>query len=135
MGLLTFREVEARGLLKQKEVRTVLKQEKRQHRSGQGEMFSADVMSPKVTHEDRTRRRHLERALAALESLLSERGDVSWDTLLLTALQFPLVNEADAKAWLEGQRRDGFVEVLGLEGRETKPKLGKGHRVRRRHVR
>lgn len=131
VGLVTFREVETKGLAKQKQTRTKVKGEKRVEQSGQGEMFTADVMQPSRTYEDLTRERHLNRALNALDAMMSERMVIEWDLLVMAGLSYPLVREADVKNWLKQRVEEGAVKVIGLEGRQSVPQLGKGHHVRK----
>lgn len=129
VGLVTFRNVEAKGLAKQKQTRTKVKGEKRVERTGQGEIFAAHVMQPSRTYEDLTRERHLNRALQTLDAIVSERRVVPWDLLLVTGLSYPLVREADVKAWLKQRAGAGALTLVGLEGQQSVPRLGKGHQV------
>ena len=131
VGLVTFRNVEAKGLAKQKQTRTKVKGEKRVERSGQQEIFPANVMQPSRTYEDLTRERHLKRARTTLDAMMSARMVIQWDELLMAGLSYPMVRETDVKDWLKERVRQKSLEVLGLEGRQSMPQLGKRHQVRK----
>ncbi|MCA9532569.1 MAG: three-Cys-motif partner protein TcmP [Myxococcales bacterium] len=131
VGLTTFREAEARGLAAQKVRRAGAKQRKRETKHSTRELFSPQEMEPSRTHEDDVRAGHLRRARAHLDELVVRQHITDWDELVAAALQFPLVCEADVKEWLKEQQHAGVLEVLGLAGRESVPKVHRGHTVRR----
>ena len=50
-----------------------------------------------------------------------------YENLRSEALEIPLVWESDVKELLREMRKNGEIEVQGLTGRETTPKVG--HRI------
>jgi three-Cys-motif partner protein len=72
--------------------------------------------------------------LEKIRPLLQLRGEVIINFMfdfvnrfLEEALETPLVWESDVKEWLREMRKNGEIEVQGLTGRETTPKVG--HRI------
>ncbi len=129
-GLVAFREIERRGIELQREQRAKAQQRTRVDRSGQGELFGAPQLVARA-YEDELRDRYLPRAIGVLDDMLRDRGEVSWNELVVAALRVPMVAEGDVKQWLESRRTQRAVEVLGLGPRERVPKRKPGYRVRR----
>lgn len=130
-GLVTFREVGRDVLKVQRTNRADAKQRKRVKRTGSFELFSGTEIGPPRTYEDELRERYLKRAGTELEAATRGSAPVSWDTLVLLALQIPMIAESDVKDWLKQQMDVGSIEVLGLKPKERVPKRGQNHRVRR----
>jgi three-Cys-motif partner protein len=129
-GLVTFRGVERNALKFQQAERAGVQQRDRVQRSGQGELFGGPALVAH-TYEDELRARYRARADAELETLMRNLGEVPWDTLILAALQTPMIAESEVKDWLKDAQRSGTVEVIGLAPREKVPKRGQNHRIRR----
>lgn len=130
-GLVVFREVERRGVELQRARRAEVKQQQRAARHGQEELFDSLSIAGR-TYEDELRRRYQSRALARLDALVADHNDVTWEELVVTALQVSMVSEADVKDWLATRLREGRLEVIGLAPRARVPQRGAGHRIRRR---
>jgi hypothetical protein len=130
-GLVTFREVGRDVLKVQRTNRADAKQRRRVKRTGSFELFSGTDIGPPRTYEDELRERYLSRANTKLDAATRAGAEVLWDTLVMLALQIPMIAESDVKDWLKEQLDLGSVQVLGLKSKERVPKRGQNHRVRR----
>lgn len=119
-GLREFRAVEKKMVPEQERVRTAAREEK----TGQPELFAGDTTVASYQSE-RTRR--CKSARLGMERLLAEQGDVTYDEVLATTLETPLVWEGDVKAWIKELRRAGKISLPNLTGRQSVPKIG--HRI------
>jgi hypothetical protein len=131
-GLVEFREVERKAVDEQERVRFAAKQERREARTRQTELFgAADVASVPASFEvERTVQRDL--ALERLRALLRRQPKVPYEDALATLLELPLVWEADVKRIILDLRGVGELDVLGLNPPERAPK--KGHVLVRKNV-
>lgn len=125
-GLVTFRNVEQDGLAFQRAERAAVQQRERVQRSGQGELFSS---GSGPSYEDELRERYLAKLAPRLDELLREHRTVSWDQVICTALQIPLISENEVKDWLKARVQAKKVQVLGLKERERIPKRHQNHRL------
>jgi hypothetical protein len=128
-GLVTFRGVEHKALGFQSEQRAGAQQRKRVFRTGQSELFGGRSMIAQP-YEDELRERYLARAHRQLDELVQQRGEVTWDELVMAGLGISLVTEPDVKKWLAARKQ--LIEVVGLKAGERTPKRGQGHRIRLR---
>lgn len=130
-GLLEFRKVEQRVADEQEKVFGARKHLKKVTQTGQDDLFlRADVSEPNLPFEQqRTLKRRLARSL--LNSILNQQHEVAYETVLGRVLEIPLVSIQDLNEWLAELRKDGAIEIVGLEGRKRVPKPG--HMVRRLH--
>lgn len=129
-GLVTFRDVEKRGIEFQRRERAEAKQRKRVAKTGVRELFAATASAPPRSYEDSLRERYLACAYRLLDALLAARQVVAWDELVLAALQVPMVHEGHVKEWLQSRLERNDVVVEGLSERDRVPKRKQGHRVR-----
>ena len=131
-GLVEFREVERKAVDEQERVRFAAKQESREARTGQTEMFSADDVAgvPASFEVERSVQRGL--ALERLRALLRRLPKVSYEDALATLLELPLVWEADVKRIILDLRDAGELDVVGLNPPARTPK--KGHVLVRKNV-
>lgn len=120
-GLSAFREVERKGMRFQRDERVALRP--------QGDFFQREASFR--TYEDELRDRYHAKAWTQLEALIVEKGETSWEEVVFTALQTPMICEADVKEWLQGRMKQGVLEILGLAPRARAPKRGEGHFIRR----
>ena len=128
-GLVTMRAVEREGLSLQRDNRVAVQERERLARSNQPWLLEAPPSMDR-RYEDDLHERYLSMACESLETSLRASESVPWNELVMAALQYPMVSEHDAKAWLKEQERIGRVEILGLKPRETVPKRDQDHRVR-----
>ena len=128
-GMKTFREVEARAFAKQQDLRADAKQQRRQNRSGQSEMFAAEVLD--TPHAEMLLQRYQGRARVELEAQFQPGRTVPYDDLLGRGLRFPLTSESTLKGWLKALVADGIIEYVKLGPKDRVPKIGRGHCVRR----
>jgi len=129
-GLVTFREIERAGLKFQRDERAVVQQRAEESRSGQGFLFRAPMLVSR-TYEDELRERYCGHAFRVLDGMIRDQSPVPWNELVLTALQIPMIAEADVKMWLKERQSDGAVEVLGLAPNQRVPQRDHDHLVRR----
>lgn len=126
-GLVEFRGVEKKVVEEQERVRLTAKQESRETRTGQPELFAAgDTPGLPPAFEDE-RSRQMVSALARLRALLSQKRKVIYEDALANLLELPLVWESDVKGMIMKMRDSDEVDVIGLKPRERTPK--KGHVV------
>lgn len=129
-GLVVFREIERRGIEFQRAQRADAQERKKSQRTGQKGLFEGRELVARA-YEDELQERYRPRAAQRLDAMLWERGEVSWDDLVVEALHVPMIAEADVKRWVKERQAQGAVEVLGLAPRARVPQRGAGHRVRR----
>jgi three-Cys-motif partner protein len=131
-GLVEFREVERKAVDEQERVRFAAKQESRESRTGQTELFSADDVAtvPASFEVERSVQRDL--AVERLRGLLRRQPKVRYEDSLATLLELPLVWEADVKRIILDLRGAGELDVVGLNPPERTPK--KRHVLVRKNV-
>jgi three-Cys-motif partner protein len=131
-GLVEFREVERKAVDEQERVRFAAKQESREARTGQTELFSADDVAsvPASFEVERSVQREL--AVERLRGLLRRQPKVRYEDSLATLLELPLVWETDVKRIILDLRGAGELDVDGLNPPERTPK--KGHVLVRKNI-
>lgn len=131
-GLVEFREVERKAVDEQERVRFAAKQESREARTGQTELFGADDVAsvPASFEVERTVQRNL--AVERLRAMLQRQPKVPYEDALAALLELPLVWEADVKRIILDLRGAGDLDVVGLNPPERTPK--KGHVLVRKNV-
>jgi len=131
-GLVEFREVERKAVDEQERVRFAAKQESREARTGQTELFSADDVAgvPASFEVERSVQRDL--AVERLRALLRHQPKVPYEEALASLLELPLVWEADVKRMILDLRDAGELNVVGLNPPERTPK--KGHLLVRKDL-
>jgi hypothetical protein len=132
-GLVEFREVERKAIDEQERVRFAAKQESREARTAQTELFTAEDVAgvPASFEVERSVQRSL--AVERLRALLRHAPNVPYEDALATLLELPLVWEGDAKRMVLEMRDAGELDVVGLNPPERTPK--KGHVLARKNVR
>ncbi len=116
-GLREFRSVEKKAVEEQERVRSVAKQQRRVERSGQRDLYDADVLAGPASFEvERTEQRRA--ADRALRDRLFRDRRVKFEHALGQLLEMPLVWESDVQEFIKRLRRDGELEVIGLRPRE-----------------
>lgn len=130
-GLVEFREVEKKAIEEQERVRFTAKQESREARTGQTELFAVEDVSgvPATFEVERNVQRML--ALERLRELLRQ-GKVPYEEALASLLELPLVWEADVKRMIMDLRDAHEIDVVGLKPPERAPK--KGHLLVRKDL-
>jgi hypothetical protein len=130
-GLVEFREVERKAVDEQERVRFAAKQESREARTGQTELFKTDEVAGVLASFESERRVQRDLAVERLRALLRERR-VPYEVALATLLEVPLVWEVDVKRMILDLRDAGELAVVGLNPPERTPK--KGHVLVRKNV-
>jgi hypothetical protein len=123
-GLMEFRGVEKKAINEQELVRFTAKQTTRVERTRQTEMFTATSPpgAPPSFEEERSVQRSA--SLQRLRNLLEAKPVVSYEEVLATVLELPLVWESDVKSLVMELRSAGELEVKGMKDRERTPKRG-----------
>jgi len=123
-GLVEFREVERKAVDEQERVRFAAKQESREARTGQTELFTAEHVAgvPASFEVERSVQRNL--AVERLRALLRRVPKVPYEDALATLLELPLVWEGDVKRIILEMRDAGELDVVGLNPPERTPKKG-----------
>jgi three-Cys-motif partner protein len=130
-GLAVFKEVERKMQPLMASVRTSAQVRKEQARTGQTSLLPRLGPLPSARHAS-LRSSYLEKAKRATLDFLDRHGTASYDDVWRVTLAFPLVWESDLKSWLDEWCEE--IEVLGLGDREKKPKVGRGHSLRRKRA-
>jgi len=131
-GLVEFREVERKAVDEQERVRFTAKQESREARTGQTELFNADDVAGGPASFEVERRVQRDLAVERLRALLRRQPKVPYEVALAMLLELPLVWEADVKRIILDLRGAGELDVVGLNPPERTPK--KGHVLVRKEV-
>ena len=126
-GLKEFREVEKKAVDVQEHVRADAKIVGRVQRTGMEDLFAGGGVQTGPRTYEAERRNNIKRGYARGRDALSVSGSLLYEALLGEVLEIPLVWESDVKEWLREMRRSGEIEVQGLTGRATTPKVG--HRI------
>ncbi len=127
-GLRVFRHVERKAAGEQQSARGVAQQQARVQRTGQVELLPAEDMAG--SYADQLKSRYQGRARQWLrETLSSRRQVVTYDELEQGALRFTMTSSLNVGDWLVEWRKAGEVDLLGLTGRERKPKPNSNHSV------
>ena len=124
-----FKDAERAAMRIQDEVRAEAKGKKRVKKSGP-ELFEPRVMD-NPRHANELKERYCRKARRAVADALNNSTFVLFDHLWLTALSYPMVQEADLKAWVEEWKQQGKLTIQGLAPRQRVPQRGKGIRISR----
>jgi three-Cys-motif partner protein len=108
-GVEVFKQVEERTERETEVVRASRQQNERNI----GDLFSAEVLYRREERYKRLSERSKANARRALDSIISERGNVRYEDCWAETLQFPTVYESDLRAWLKSQEEAGFIRIDG----------------------
>lgn len=121
-GIEAFKDAERQAMKDMESARAKAQQARRQQKSGgQKELFSAEDLHDS-TYFDEIRDRYLDLAMNAVICELRNRRRISYDELWATALSFPLVWEADLKAWISAWSSSGQLTIEGMKPRQRVPR-------------
>lgn len=126
-GLMEFREVEKKAANKEQAIRANAKLADRAEKSGMDDMFGSSGSEDGMLSLAGERAKRHVTARTMLTELLETRRRISYEEILDTLLETPLVWESDIKGWLKSMRSDGQIEIEGLGPRELTLKSGHGH--------
>jgi hypothetical protein len=128
-GIEKFRDVEKKVVAQQELVRERAQRERREERSGQGELFFEANTPSKRLEEDR----HLQlRKAEALLAAILKSGSSRFEDLQPRILELPLVWTSDLTSMLLEGCRSGHLAIEGLRPRERTPKPGHIVRLHKR---
>ncbi len=102
---------------------------RKEHRTGQSELFIVGDAPIGPWFSDIERRRQLEAASAELQEILQSQQTVAYDAILGILLERPMVWESDVKKWLTEMRSRGEIEIPELTGRARVPRFGGSHTI------
>lgn len=124
-GVRVFKDVERRT---EKETE-VVRAEKQQRGRLNLDLFSSDVLYSREERYKRMSNRNRSNARASLQSLIEERGSVSYDECWAEALQFATVYESHLREWINLMERNGSVKVTGKTRPDEVLKRNCGHAI------
>jgi three-Cys-motif partner protein len=124
-GVEVFKDVEQRAMEEQGRTRAAAKQRKREKRSKQPELFSAEAL-PDVRSIDALRARYLSQARKRVLERLQAKHRVTYESIWDLALSSPLVWDCDIKDWIREWRIAGSLQIEGMKPKERVPKLDHG---------
>jgi three-Cys-motif partner protein len=127
-GVEVFKDAEKKAMQRMEDDRAKAQQRQRKQTTGQGELFTGEVMhNPK--HYDLLRERYLQAAESRLMAMMQAGRHVHFDKLWTEAMQFPLVWPSDVQDWITHLKKVGNLRVEGLRPKEKTLKLDAGHRL------
>ena len=109
-------------------MRAQVDRRRREERTQQKELFDLAIVH-RSSHFADLRDFFTKKARAEVWKLLFNKGEVLYDTLWATAMQFPVVWDSDLKSWLTEWRDAGKIRMPDLKPKERVPKLQAGHRI------
>jgi three-Cys-motif partner protein len=122
-GVEVFKQVERQTERETELVRAKLQQDKRPIL----DLFSSDVLYKREERYRRLSARSKDNAKSALDSLISERGEVLYEDCWAETLQFPTVYETDLREWLKASEDLGLIRVNGRKRPNEVLKRESGH--------
>jgi len=121
-GIEVFKDAERQAMRDMESARAQAQQSRRQQKSGgQKELFSAEELHDS-TYFDEIRDRYLDLAMNDVLRELENKRRISYDELWTAALSFPLVWEADLKAWISAWASSGQLTIEGMKPRQRVPR-------------
>ena len=128
-GVEVFKEAEKRAMPFQEVKRAEARSRSREERSGQMDLLEPIALHTPV-HYHKLRERYLKKSLGAVEYLLQEKGQMSYEQAWEVALAQPMTWESDLKEWIADTERTGKLEVLGLREKQRVPHRDQGNVLR-----
>ncbi len=125
-GIEVFKVAERKSMEEMKTVRAEAQQRSRVQKTGQLEMFSAEV-AHNPSYFEGLRCRYCSLARKQLEDQLRKHASIPYDDAWVAALRMPLVWESDLKEWIKDWRSQGTIQLDGLAAGRKVPKRGDGH--------
>jgi hypothetical protein len=132
-GVQKFKEVEKRTEKMTHIIRANVQQRARELRSGNRELFGADVQYQENSYQQLSSRNRL-RAKTLTRELLEVEGVLDYDDCWAEALQMSAVYEADLRGWITEWEEQGLVEVEGRSSPREVLKINSRHRLRLRRA-
>lgn len=117
-GLVEFHRAEDALLEQYGEIRKEALHNKKTSRSGQSELFGAEIETPKSLPLERIKYESEKKGQEKMIQLLKELKRMKYSALKFEILQIPLINEKLLKKWLNDMRSNGCIVAEGLKLRE-----------------
>lgn len=124
-GLIEFRRVEENAMSEQERVRLDAKESSRLQRTQQPLLLPISELGISSNPHETERIVRLRQAETSLLRLLDKYGRMSYDTVLATMLETPLVFESDVKSIIR-RLENTYLCVEGLKPRQRVPHYGQG---------
>jgi three-Cys-motif partner protein len=125
-GIEVFKEAEKKAMEVMEAARSEARLRKREERTRQAEMFSAQVLRDS-SYYDSLRERHLAECKDMILRMLSSKKSIVYDEVWVTALTQPLIWESDLKEWINDWRAEGRLAIEGMGERQRVPHRGEGN--------
>jgi three-Cys-motif partner protein len=123
-GIEVFKEAEKKAMEVQEASRAEAQQRKRVARKGQSELFGSKELHDS-THYESLRERYLSKARDSVLQAVKSKPRLLYDDAWTLALSQPMAWESDLKQWIEGWKKEGHLEVTGMQPRQRVPQRNK----------
>lgn len=119
-GIEVFKDAEKKAMEVQEAARAEAQQRKRVARKGQSELFGSKELHDS-THYESLRERYLAKTRGLVLQALESKRRLLYDDAWTLALSEPMSWESDLKHWIEEWKREGRLEVVGMQPRQRVP--------------
>ena len=125
-GIEVFKAAEKKAVPIMERARGEAQKRGREERTGQTELglFTNGLGQDPSLYFLSLRNRYTSRAKAEVLNLLQTKTQLPYDEAWTSALIFPLTWESDLKGWVHDWKREGRLEVRGMNKRQRVPRLG-----------
>jgi three-Cys-motif partner protein len=122
-GVEVFKEAEKKAMEVQEAARADAQQRRRVARLGQRELFGSKEVHD-FSHYDALRDRYLTKTRGKVLDALRSNRRLAYDKAWIVALSEPMTWESDLKEWIEEWKREGRLEIQGMQPRQRVPRRG-----------
>lgn len=122
-GIEVFKEAEKQAMPIMEKVRGEAQKRAREDRTGQGELFSGEVLHDPAYYTS-LRSRYLVKAKDMVLHFVQSKHHVTYDEAWSLALSVPLTWDADLKEWIRDWAREGLLEIKGMKAGQRVPQRG-----------
>lgn len=127
-GIEVFKEAEKKAMEVQEAARAEAQQRRRVARRGQAELFGSQELHDR-SHYDSLRDRYLTKSQKAVLHALHTQRRLLYDEAWRLALAEPMVWESDLKGWIEEWKKEGKLEITGMQPRQRVPHRAEGNHL------
>jgi three-Cys-motif partner protein len=128
-GVEVFKATEKTAIPFMHEARAKAQVRRRFENTGQNSLFDATAQ-----YREKKFTRYAESNLGIakdeLRTLLEEKGEIRYDDVRATVLQHSTVTETHLREWLEDWKKQGWLTLIGISGRQGTPQKGRQHLLR-----
>lgn len=119
-GIEVFKEAEKKAMEVQEAARANAHQRKRESRTGQLDLLDSRELHDS-THYDLLRERYRAKARELVDQTLKSHHRLLYDDACNLALSIPMVWESDLKQWIEEWKKEGHLQIEGMQLRQRIP--------------